>query len=297
MREGADSVKPFWTSDDGLVETYVGDALELLRQMPPGTVQCTITSPPYWGGIRDYGSDGQIGLERDPSAYIDALSAVFLEVRRLLNADGVLWLNLGNVYAASGKGGGGKAGARGSWDTVRERKGFRMPPSGFKQKDLVLIPSMVAERLRQDGWYLRAEIVWAKLSAVEPTRGDRPSVSHEKLYLFAKSRQYAACDPGEPWWASSVWVVGSDVCADHPATMPLEVVRRCVAASSQLGNMVLDPFAGSGTTGRVARQEGRRCTMIELNPEYAKLHRRRVEERLPEMKDEDAPLWSIAEAP
>lgn len=258
------------------VRILQGDCLEMLKTLPASSVQTCVTSPPYCGGLRDYGCDGQIGLERDPADYVAALSRVFLEVRRVLSASGALWLNIGDTFAASGKGGGGSAGKRGSWDTVSERKGFRMPPDGYKMKDLTLVPFQVADRLRRDGWYLRQTVVWEKLSAVEPVRLDRPSSSHEYLFLFAKSETYATRDPGEKWWQASVWRVPSDVCADHPATMPRELARRCVVASSSRGGIVLDPFGGAGTTGLVAEQEGRRAVLIELNPQYAAMARRRI---------------------
>jgi site-specific DNA-methyltransferase (cytosine-N4-specific) len=257
-----------------------GDALESLRSLPDGCVQCCVTSPPYWGGLRDYGGEGQIGLERDPADYVTALSRVFLEVRRVLNDAGALWLNIGDVFAASGKGGGGSRGGRKAWETVKERKGFRMPPTGYKMKDLTLAPFQVADRLRRDGWYLRQTVVWEKPSAVEPVRLDRPSSSHEYLFLFAKSEDYATRNPGESWWNSSVWQVPTESHPDHPAAMPRELVRRCVVAYSSPDDVVLDPFGGSGTTGHAAVENDRRALLLELSPAYAAIARRRVAEAL-----------------
>ena len=262
------------------VRVIEGDALESLRHLPSESVACCVTSPPYWGGLRDYGQPGQLGLERRPEDYVSALSVVFGEVRRVLEPGGSLWLNVGDVYAASGKGGGGSAGGRTSWATVRDRKGFRMPPDGYKMKDLTLVAFQLADRLRRDGWYLRQTVVWEKPSAAEPARLDRPSVSHEYVYLFAKSEDYATRGPGERWWNSSVWRIPPDLSADHPATMPLELARRCVAASSSPGGVVLDPFGGSGTTGVAAVAADRRAVLLELNPEYAAIARRRVAEAM-----------------
>jgi site-specific DNA-methyltransferase (cytosine-N4-specific) len=257
------------------VKLLEGDCLEVMPTLPTG-FKCCVTSPPYWGGLRDYGMPAQLGLERDPSGYVAAMVTVFGEVRRLLLEDGVLWLNIGDVYAASGKGGGGCQGDRVSWETVKDRKGFRMPPSGYKMKDLTLVPFQVADALRRDGWYLRKTVIWEKPAATEPERLDRPSLSHEYLFLFAKSEHYATRNPGEKWWGSSVWRIGPNLNGDHPATMPRELARRCVVSSSKPGDLILDPFGGSGTTGHVAIATGRRAVLIELNPEYLEMGRTRV---------------------
>ena len=258
------------------VELYLGDCRAVLPLLAAGSAKCCVTSPPYWGGLRDYGHPGQIGLERNPSDYVDVLSAVFVDIRRVLADDGTLWLNVGDVYAASGKGGGGSAGTRGSWDTVRDRKGFRMPPEGYKQKDLTLVPMLLADRLRRDGWYLRQTVIWSKPSATEPKRLDRPSVSHEYLFLFAASEQYAARDPGEDWWGQSVWTIQPEADPGHPAVMPAELVRRCVLSSSSEGDAVIDPFAGSGMVGRVCSRWGRRFIGIEISDEHYATARRRL---------------------
>jgi site-specific DNA-methyltransferase (adenine-specific) len=239
-------------------------------------VQTVVTSPPYWGGLRDYGNSRQLGLERQPADYVMAMVDVFREVRRVLRPDGTLWLNLGDVYAASGKGGGGTA-RRSCWDTVRERKGFRMPPPGFKMKDLTLVPFLLASALREDGWYLRSTIVWRKSAAVEPMRRDRPAVSHEYLFLLALAEIYQAENPGEPWWGHSVWDIRSDANGTHPAIMPRELVRRCIAVSSRPGQLVLDPFIGSGTVGLVAEQQNRRWVGLDL--EYQELAAKRTSQR------------------
>jgi site-specific DNA-methyltransferase (cytosine-N4-specific) len=257
-----------------------GDCLDVLRSLPDGCVNCCVTSPPYWGGLRDYGHSGQLGLERDPSEYATALTRVFREVSRVLANDGALWLNLGDVYAASGKGGGGSAGTRGSWNTIANRKGFRMPPAGYKMKDLTLVPFLVANSLRLDGWYLRAAIVWEKPNAGEPERLDRPSLSHEHVFLFAKAADYKTRNPGESWWHHSVWRIPPAKTLDHPATMPYELARRCVVSSSSLGDLVLDPFGGSGTTAHACIGTGRRCVSIELNPEYVAIAQARIDEAM-----------------
>lgn len=246
----------------------LGDAREQLAKFEAGSVQTSVTSPPYWGGVRDYGHADQLGLERDPHDYVATMVAVFAEVRRVLRSDGSLWVNVGDVYAASGKGGGGSAGDRAAWSTIRERKGFRMPPQGYKMKDLTLVPFQLADALRRDGWYLRSTIIWHKPAAVEPMRLDRPAVSHEYLFQFSASEHYAVRNPGELWWGHSVWKIQSESVEGFPAAMPSELVRRCVVASSQPGDTVLDPFSGSGTTGVVALRLGRSFVGVELTPEH-----------------------------
>lgn len=239
------------------------------------SVQCVVTSPPYWGSVRVYSEeysswDVPLGGERDPDEYVAHLVEVFAEVRRVLRRDGCCWLNLGDVYAASGKGGGGLRGGRTTnWmRVVTERRGFRGPPAGYKQKDLTLVAFKAAEALRADGWYLRATVIWNKQRAIEPKRLDRPSVGHEYLYLLSPSEQYAARDPGEPWWGHSVWSISPHNSVDHPATMPEELARRCLVASSRPGDVVLDPFNGSGTTGRVALRLGRSYVGTDISREY-----------------------------
>jgi site-specific DNA-methyltransferase (cytosine-N4-specific) len=257
----------------------VGNCIEILPTLPAESVQMCVTSPPYWGGIRDYGHDAQLGLERSPSDYVDAMVGMFSLVRRVLRNDGTLWLNVGDVFAASGKGGGGNIGQRSSWTTIRERKGFRMPPPGFKMKDLTLVAFALADALRREGWYLRQTIIWRKPSSAEPPRLDRPSTSHEYLFLLARSKEYFARDPGAKWWAHSVWDIRSDADGSHPAAMPSELAERCILAGSKPGDTVLDPFGGSGTTGQVCERLGRKWILIDLNPAYANMQRARTAQR------------------
>lgn len=233
------------------------------------SVQCVVTSPPYFGGVRDYGHIGQIGLERDPSDYVAVLVGVFAQVRRVLCDQGSLWLNIGDVYAAGGKGGGGvRAGRTKSWASIRDRKGFRMPPSGFKFKDITLTPFMVADALRRDGWYLRSTIIWSKPVAIEPPRLDRPSTSHEYLFLLTKMEHSSVRNSGEHWFASTVWTISPEASIEHQATMPRELVRRCIISSCRAGDIVYDPFMGSGTVGAVSEQLGCRWVGTDLNMDY-----------------------------
>ena len=166
-----------------------GDVLDRLREMPDESVQCCVTSPPYWS-LRDYGVDGQIGLEPTPAEYVAKMVAVFREVRRVLRDDGTLWLNLGDSYAASSNTGGtnsiqGSAKRMGAMTS----KGHRIP-DGLKPKDLVGIPWRVAFALQADGWYLRSDIIWSKPNPMPESVTDRPTKAHEYLFLLSKSERY-----------------------------------------------------------------------------------------------------------
>lgn len=181
------------------MKLLIGDCIEQLKTMESESVQCCVTSPPYWG-LRDYGHAGQIGQEPTPEAFTQKLVEVFREVRRVLKPDGTLWLNLGDSYEGSGKsrGGGGigpksakqntnrgayfAPSAQARYEAIRDKK--------RKPKDLVGIPWMVAFALRADGWWLRSEIIWHKPNPMPESVTDRPTSAHEKLFLFAKSADY-----------------------------------------------------------------------------------------------------------
>ncbi len=167
-----------------------GNCLDVLKTLAPESVQCVVTSPPYFC-LRDYGVVGQIGLERTPEAYIAALVEVFQAVHVALHSSGTLWLNIGDSYAASGRGGGGGSFQNNAMGReISEVNGFRMPPPGYKQKDLIGIPWMLAFALRSSGWYLRAEIIWNKLNPMPESVTDRPTKAHEQIFLMSKSRSY-----------------------------------------------------------------------------------------------------------
>jgi DNA modification methylase len=178
-----------------------GDCRDLLRAMEPASVQCVVTSPPYWG-LRDYGHEGQLGLERTPEEYVTQLVEVFREVRRVLRNDGTVWLNLGDCYASSPPGNVTKGVSasstlhgidsdryRESLDSGHATKRNTVVP-GLKPKDLVGIPWRVAFALQQDGWYLRAETIWAKPNPMPESVGDRPTRAHEQVFLLTKSQRY-----------------------------------------------------------------------------------------------------------
>ena len=169
----------------------VGDSFEKLATLESESVQCCVTSPPYWG-LRDYGVDGQIGLEKTPNEYINNLRMIFEQVKRVLKNDGTLWLNLGDTYASvGGCGPQGKHGDRAiRTHTQRNVIGNTVRASGFKSKDLVGIPWQLAFALRDDGWYLRQDIIWHKRNPMPESVRDRCTKSHEYIFLLAKSQKY-----------------------------------------------------------------------------------------------------------
>jgi len=187
------------------ITIYHGNSLEVLKEMDSESVQCCVTSPPYWG-LRDYGVEGQLGLEKTPDEYVEKVVEIFHEVNRVLKKDATLWLNLGDSYAGSwgnsgnrpeldGKGGTQRKKSadyfkRGGWDERRDRPASSHKLPGLKPKDLVGIPWRVAFALQADGWYLRSDIIWAKPNPMPESVTDRPTKSHEYIFLMSKNAKY-----------------------------------------------------------------------------------------------------------
>ncbi len=384
-----------------MLTILTGDAIEQLRTLPDESVQCCVTSPPYWG-LRDYSTNGQLGLEKTPEEYVAKMVEVFREVRRVLRKDGTLWLNLGDSYCGTG--------SKGEWTDPKYANGrngqkvaLNNKIEGLKQKDLVGIPWRVAFALQADGWWLRSDIIWAKPNPMPESVTDRPTKSHEYLFLLTKSanyfydaesirephaaperqgqtntgwdhgmrpnresdRKWSRTEDGNPNGEHvlaynpagrnkrSVWTVATAPYPEaHFATYPPDLIKPCIMAgtsakgccakcgapweriiedseeyaqfkkseterkgggmrSSELETMgltrgtsnksvsadkqtlgwqptckcdadiqpctVLDPFAGSGTTGMVALELGRKAILIELNPKYVELIRQRCD--------------------
>lgn len=290
----------------------VGDAIKGMKTIDDGVARTCVTSPPYFG-LRDYGESGQIGLEDSVSDYVEALCLVFDEVFRVLSDDGTLWLNLGDSYAGNvsfpsdGRAGFGQ-----------DRRGLRnRMPEGLKSKDLIGVPWQVAFALQKRGWYLRSEIIWHKPNPMPESVKDRPTKSHETIFLLSKQERYfydaeAIKEPavskddrrngsGRQTYNGkraendgklqqsfvtvtdtrnkrSVWTVPTKgYKGAHFATYPPALIEPCVLAGSEIGDTVLDPFSGSGTTGEVALRFGRNYLGCELNPEYAEISRSRIE--------------------
>lgn len=295
------------------VRILTGDCREVLRTLADGPVQCCVTSPPYYG-LRDYGVDGQIGLEQTPDAFVAELVAVFREVRRVLRGDGTLWLNIGDSYNAAGRTGQGtRVGFKQGTNRASAAGADQCRPSvdSLKPKDLIGIPWRVAFALQADGWYLRQDIIWSKPNPMPESVRDRCTKAHEYLFLLSKSERYyfdseamkepavtagqvpggnrkidasrknAGLDMSKPVAETrnkrSVWTVPTQPFRDaHFATFPPALIEPCILAGSRPGDTILDPFAGAGTTGLVADRLQRDAILVELNPQYAEMARRRI---------------------
>ena len=274
------------------------------------SVDCCVTSPPFWG-LRDYGVDGQLGLEKTLQEYVDNMVSVFREVRRVLRSEGTLWLNLGDSYATNrGSNGGSRVNEGVKQKTNRGHLRRWMPlPAGLKDKDLCGIPWRVALALQDDGWWLRSDVIWSKPNPMPESVQDRPTRSHEYLFLLTKSERYyydaaavsepSICDrvrgthgyshvPGDGDNSGlsrrentamrnkrSVWEIPlQPFNGAHFATFPEKLVEPCIAAGCPEGGLVLDPFAGSGTVGEVAYKMGRRFVLCDIK--YQELQRDRI---------------------
>ena len=279
------------------------------------SVHCCITSPPYWG-LRDYGVVGQLGLEAMPDEYVANMVLVGTEIWRVLRDDGTLWLNLGDSYWNSN----GYARADVKW----QRKGRNNAPANnrklprhdvLKIKDLCGIPWRVAFALQAAGWYLRSDIIWSKPNPMPESVTDRPTKSHEYLFLLVKQANYyydqdAIREPhmsdGRGGFSDkatlksvrlgashapslvdanvnpagrnrrSVWTIATQPYSGaHFATFPEALVEPCILAGSRKGDVIFDPFCGTATVGRVAVRHGRRFIGLDLNMAYLSLAQQR----------------------
>ena len=262
----------------GLRESMVfqGDAEVLLKQFPSNFFRCCITSPPYWG-LWDYGTEGQIGAEEEPSDYICHLVAVFEQVYRVLTEDGTRWLNIGDSYTSGNRG----YRAPDKKNPVRAMSYRAKTPDGLKPKDLIGIPWRLAFALQKAGWYLRSDIIWEKPNCMPESVKDRPTRAHEYVFLFSKSLKYYYDYESvrEPSGRNrrTIWSIPTDPFPGaHFATFPQKLVEPCILAGSQPDDWVLDPFFGSGTVGVVCEQQHRNYVGIELNPEYVNIAVERV---------------------
>lgn len=236
----------------------VGDVREKLRELADGSVHCVVTSPPYWG-LRDYGNDGQIGLESTPQKFVDSLVAVFREVKRVLRDDGTLWLNIGDSYASFRDGKVTPDTARGEnlGTSVEQGKASNRKASTFegtliKPKDLVGIPWMLAFALRADGWYLRQDIIWNKPNPMPESVHDRCTKSHEYIFLLTKQPKYYYDDQA----------IQEDAKTKAGATW-----QERKAAGATAGNVIVGDGTrngtqrvvhGKGVTSNLTRQDGKR---------------------------------------
>ncbi|MCP1200079.1 site-specific DNA-methyltransferase [Notoacmeibacter sp. MSK16QG-6] len=412
---------------DGRVTMHIADVFDALDAMEPDSVDCVVTSPPYWG-LRDYGVEGQIGLEPTLGEHLDVMVRVFAAVRRVLKPTGTLWINYGDCYATAPNGRSAaetksagtddrtfrdkpfstvgaiyhpnyektsRVGTSNNKGSVAAAHGGRVVAGGgLKPKDLCMVPNRLAIALQEAGWWVRAEIVWGKSNPMPDSSGtSRPSGAHEKIFMLTKSGDgdvWRARDTGEisfapdlsercplvtdetrngPRWMRigayydaeavrqslqpasvarlsqdigrqagssranggrktngrmkavgkvdkqhghsrrhagfndrwdamtkqqqqangrllrnyepaplTVWPIATMPFSEaHFATFPPDLAERCILAGCPKGGLVLDPFGGAGTTALVALRFGRLASLVELNPDYAALARRRVE--------------------
>jgi len=265
----------------GGVRIIMGDCRQVLPRLPAESVQCCVTSPPYWG-LRDYEHPHQLGDEQTPAEYVQNLVAVFRQVWRVLREDGTLWLNVGDAYARNG--GTGVCGPNakvGNTKKLIQKRNCKVPPCwGLKDRDLMGLPWRVAFALQADGWILRSHITWIKKAPMPESVRNRPTRATEDVFLFAKTPNYyynnQAVRERSGANLKNCWILGPEPSeGQHPAVFPTELVRRCILLGSRPGDTVLDPFSGSGTTGVATAELRRQALLIELNHDYVlqSLHR------------------------
>lgn len=254
----------------------LGDSAAMLDAVPTASVQSVVTSPPYWS-LRDYRADGQIGREEPLPEFLKSLTVIFDKVRRTLADTGTLWVNLGDSYTSGNR-------DRRAPDKKNAARAMAMrprTPEGLKPKDLIGVPWRFAFAMQEAGWYLRSDIIWYKPNTQPESVRDRPTRSHEHIFLFSKSERYSydvdAIRGPNGRRLRDVWDLNTTGYAGaHFATYPDELVRRCLLISTRPGDYVLDPFLGSGTTGAVAHRHGRRFVGCEVNRDYLPLIESRV---------------------
>ena len=259
-----------------------GSVFDRLKDIEDESIQCVVTSPPYWG-LRDYGEHEQLGLEETPEEFVDNLVKMFREIKRVLREDGTVWLNLGDSYFGS-SGQGGKTEKQTT--NIGSYHSHTRKSNTLKTKDLCGIPWRVAFALQSDGWYLRQDIIWHKPNPMPESVQDRCTKAHEYIFLLTKSAKYfydvdavkeeSTDDTDSLRNKRSVWTITTKPYKEaHFATFPPELPELCIKAGSREGDIVLDPFFGSGTTGWVAQRLGRKWIGVELNPEYIKIAEKR----------------------
>jgi len=266
-----------------------GDCRETLKEFD-GKARMCVTSPPYYG-LRDYGGEEkQIGQEQTPEEYVQSLVEVFRSVRDVLSDDGTLWVNIGDSYYNYRPGKGQsypkQSVSKTNQDLPQQSSKRGRKLEGLKEKDLIGIPWMLAFALRADGWYLRQDIIWNKPNPMPESVKDRCTKSHEYIFLFSKNQNYyfdveaikePTVDRKSLKRKKSVWEVKTKPYKGaHFAVYPTDLIEPCIKAGSEAGDIVLDPFIGSGTTALVAKSLQRHYVGCELHEEYGKLIQTRL---------------------
>ena len=282
---------PYYMMRDYQTATWVGGDPDCKHYPSARDCRVSVVAPghggiytdvcPECGAVRT--RDRQVGIERTLGDYIAALVGVFRECRRVLRDDGLLWLNIGDIYSASG-GSGGDYNAGGS-KHGQPRVGGHQRTAGLPPKNLVLLPARLALALQDDGWILRSEIVWAKPNPKPDGVMDRPTVAHEYIYMLAKSPRYyydkgaiaEQAVSGGTRNRRSVWTIPvSSGGGKHYATFPVAIPERCIMGSTRPGDIVLDPFCGSGTTLVAAKRLHRRGIGLDLSATYLRTAQARL---------------------
>ena len=321
-----------------MISFLQGDVFDKLKELDDNSIDCVVTSPPYWG-LRDYGVPGQLGLEPTYQEHIKNIVEFFRIMKPKLKDSATVWLNYGDSYAATINGTkvkdqiknkvqfAGKYLIKGDDRTFRD-KPFSTIQGFLKPKDLVMIPNRIAIALQEDGWWIRSEIIWHKPNPMPESIKDRPTSAHEKIWLITKSKKYYydADAIREPCTESTkqryksgwngnekrdyvsgkqnhfskyigtekskqdalkgknkrnVWTITTKSCKEaHFATFPKDLIEPCIKAGCPEGGVVLDPFGGSGTTGIVAKSLNRTAILIELNPSYIEIAKKRIDKEL-----------------
>ena len=310
-----------------------GDCRRTLCAFLPKSARMCVTSPPYYGLRDYGGEQYQIGQEQTPEKFIENLVNVFKEVKNVLTDDGTLWVNLGDSYYNYRPGKGQTYPKQSVSKTNQDlpessaKRGTKL--EGLKEKDLIGIPWMFAFAMRADGWYLRQDIIWHKPNPMPESVKDRCTKAHEYIFLFSKQKNYyydneAIKEPAKDWGTRdrtqgkyhnpgtglsphtgltksyekrnkrSVWsVTKKPYKGAHFATYPAELIEPCILAGSEQGDIVLDPFMGSGTTAAVAKSLGRDYIGCELHEEYGDLIQKRIDEYEPVVEVTQSPLLDI----
>lgn len=286
MMPAIESIDDFKVSDTNLIDPnrnqiIHGNAMHVIHSLPEKSYSCCITSPPYWG-IRDYGVDHQIGAESTIDDFIRNLVLTFRIIRDKLKDDGTLWLNLGDSYTSGNR----KWRAPDKKNSGRAMNYRPATPEGLKPKDLIGVPWKVAFALQQDGWYLRSDIIWHKPNCQPESVRDRPTQSHEYVFLLTKSEKYyydykaikeQANRPDTLRNRRTVWSVNTESYKGaHFATFPMGLVLPMIRAGSREGGLILDPFFGAGTLGLACLKLNRKFHGIELNEDYIELSKNRI---------------------
>ena len=318
-----------------MIDFLQGDVFDNIKKLDDNSIDCVVTSPPYWG-LRDYGVSGQLGLEPTYQEHIQNIVKLFRAIKPKLKDTATIWLNYGDSYAATVNGTKVKDMKKNLQKNrtskikgVYDDRGFVDKPfstiqGSLKPKDLVMIPNRIAIALQDDGWWIRSEIIWHKPNPMPESTKDRPTQCHEKIWLITKSKKYyydadAIREPvaqgtitrlseknlknqkgssrGNGGMRSNgnmkpvgnmetknkrnVWTITTKPCKEaHFATFPKDLIEPCIKAGCPEGGVVLDPFGGSGTTGIVAKQFNRTAILIELNPSYIEIAKKRIDKEL-----------------